>query len=302
VKLANFYRRSDPSVRCGYVVGDTCVDLTAASASLLGLAAPVHRVEDLLRMEGGLAHLRDRLERNGAAAGDLDAFRVPLSQTKLTAPVLTPQKLIGIGFNYRDHAEETSTPLPEEPLFFAMFASAITGPFDPIAKPSNTRMLDYEGELAVVIGKAGRHITQGRALEHVAGYTVFDDVSARNFQMTDSQWLRVKSQDSFAPMGPWLVTTDELGDGSGLDIECRVNGEVRQKSNTRYLIFDVPRLVSYISSVMTLLPGDVISTGTPAGVGFARCPQVFLKAGDVVEVEIEKIGTLRNTVVDAPLD
>jgi 2-keto-4-pentenoate hydratase/2-oxohepta-3-ene-1,7-dioic acid hydratase in catechol pathway len=206
------------------------VDVTAASGPVLGITTPLRRVDDLLRMEGGLTRVREMLEEDGAA-GDLDRFRVPLSQLKLTAPVLTPQKLIGIGFNYRDHAEETSTPLPEEPLFFAMFASAITGPFDPIAKPSNTRMLDYEGELAVVIGKAGRHITRDRALEHVAGYTVFDDVSARNFQMTDSQWLRVKSQDSFAPMGPWLVTTDELGDGSGLDIECRVNGEVRQKSS-----------------------------------------------------------------------
>ena len=134
----------------------------------------------------------------------------------------------------------------------------------------------------------------------IGGYTAFDDVSARNFQMSDSQWLRVKSQDSFAPMGPWLVTADELGDGSGLEIECRVNGEVRQKSNTRHLIFNVPFLISYLSSVMTLHPGDVISTGTPAGVGFARSPQVFLEPGDVVEVEIEKIGRLENPVVEAP--
>ena len=303
MRLANFRFRSNPAaVRCGYVAGDSLVDLTAASTQLLGLPSPVSKVEDLLRMEGGVARVRERIERDGGGDGKLSGFRVPLSEVKLTAPVLYPQKLIGIGFNYRDHAEETSTPLPEEPLFFAMFASAITGPFDPITKPTNTRMLDYEAELALVIGKAGRHIPEERALEHVAGYTVFDDVSARNFQMTDSQWLRVKSQDTFAPMGPWLVTTDELGDGSGLDIECRVNGEVRQKSNTRYLIFDVPRLVSYISSVMTLLPGDVISTGTPAGVGFARCPQVFLEGGDVVEVEIEKIGALRNEVIEPPGD
>jgi acylpyruvate hydrolase len=281
------------------VTGDSVLDLTAAGP-LLGLPVPIGSVEDVLHMDGGVTRLRERLGGNGASDERLQTFHVPLTEVKLGAPVLRPQKLIGIGFNYRDHAEETSTPLPEEPLFFAMFASAITGPFDPITKPSNTRMLDYEAELALVIGKAGRHIPEERALEHVAGYTVFDDVSARNFQMTDSQWLRVKSQDTFAPMGPWLVTTDELGDGGGLDIECRVNGEVRQRSNTRYLIFDVPRLVSYLSSVMTLLPGDVVSTGTPAGVGFARLPQVFLEAGDVVEVEIEKIGKLRNEVVDPP--
>ena len=301
MKLANFRRGNAPDIRCGFVDGDSCVDLCAAQGKALDLPVPVRMVEDLLRAQGGVSALLEQVGGNGTN-GKLDAFRIPLAEVRLTAPVLNPQKVIGIGYNYLDHAQEISTPLPEEPVFFGMFASAITGPFDFIRKPSNTQMLDYEAELAVVIGKAGRHIPEHSALEHVAGYTVFDDVSARNFQMTDSQWLRVKSQDTFAPMGPWLVTVDELGDGSGLGIECRVNGEVRQKSNTRYLIFNVPRLISYISKSMTLLPGDVISTGTPAGVGFARYPQVFLKAGDVVEVEIERIGTLRNVVIDAPED
>lgn len=299
MRLANFQRPGSGEIRCGYVDGQTCLDISAASARALKLPTPVSTIEDLLRIEGGVAMLRAQLEGNGSARAALDEFRVPLSDVRLTAPILNPQKLIGIGFNYRDHAEETKTEPSKEPLFFGMFASAITGPFDPIIKPNTTQMLDYEAELAVVVGKTARSVPLERAVEHVAGYTVFDDVSARNFQMSDSQWLRVKSQDSFAPMGPWLVTSDELADGRGLDIECRVNGEVRQKSNTKHLIFDVPYLISYLSSVMTLYPGDVIATGTPAGVGFARSPQVFLNEGDVVEVEIERIGALRNPVVNA---
>jgi acylpyruvate hydrolase len=302
MRLANFTRPSHPGLRWGLVEGDSCIDLTGAGGSALMLPSPVTTVEQLLWMDGGVSRLQDQLAGNGRTAEKLEQFRIPLAEVKLKAPVLQPQKLIGIGFNYRDHAEELSRAADPEPLFFAMFASAITGPFDPIVKPRTTQMLDYEAELAVVIGKTARHVSEDLALEHVAGYTVFDDVSARNFQLTDSQWLRVKSQDSFCPMGPWLVTKDELADGSGLDIECRVNGQVRQKSNTRHLIFGVPYLISYISSVMTLLPGDVISTGTPSGVGFARNPQVFLNEGDVVEVEIEKIGALRNRVVDAPSD
>jgi acylpyruvate hydrolase len=300
MRFINFSSPTNPAVRCGCVVGDMCIDLTRAAIA----GGPIHfptaiaKFEDVLRLEGGLTLLQDQLPKDGTLAPELHPFSIPLSEIKLAAPILNPQKIIGIGFNYRDHAEETNTPLPKEPLFFAMFGSAITATLEPIVKPAVTEMLDYEAELAVVIGKKGRRIPVTSALGHVAGYTVFNDVSARNFQSTDSQWLRVKSFDTFAPMGPWMVTRDELGDGSGLSIRCRVNGEVRQNSNTRYLIFDVPHIVSYISGMMTLQPGDVIATGTPSGVGFARKPQVFLKAGDVVEVEIERIGVLRNPVVN----
>ena len=313
MKLVNFTRGSDSATleretgpealgatHCGCVVAEECLDLTsAAAASALRLPAAVTSVDDLLRMDGGLQRVREQLSDGGGIPAALRPFALPLATARLAAPVLHPQKVIGIGFNYRDHAEETDTPLPGEPLFFAMFASAVSGPFDPIVRPASVAMLDYEAELAIVIGEPGRHIPVEKALDHVAGYTAFNDVSARNFQQSDSQWLRVKSFDSFAPMGPCLVTRDEVGDGSGLGIECRVNGEVRQRSNTRHLIFDVPYLVAYLSRVMTLLPGDVISTGTPAGVGFARRPQVFLQGGDVVEVEIERVGIIRNTVVDA---
>ena len=279
MKLVNFALRSNPNVvRFGRVIDDRCFDLSHANHG--------SSLDEVLHHPGGLDPI---------LAGRGESYA--MTDVILNAPILCPQKLIGIGFNYRDHAEETKTPLPKEPLFFAMFASAITGPGDPIVKPAVTEMLDYEAELAVVIGKRGRHVPVDRALDHVAGYTIFNDVSARNFQATDSQWLRVKSFDSFAPMGPWMVTRDELGDGSGLQIQCRVNGELRQDSNTKHLIFNVPTIVSYISGVMTLEPGDVIATGTPSGVGFAMNPQVFLKPGDVVEVSIEKIGVLRNPVV-----
>jgi len=302
MKLANFARKSKPSViQLGCIVGDRCVDVSRAeSRGLIQSTGPISTIEDVLNIEDGMERLGEQLFRNGELRGQLNECSIAISEAKMVAPILKPQKLIGIGFNYRDHAEETKTPLPKEPLFFAMFATAITGPSDPIIKPAVTEMLDYEAELAVVIGKSGRHIPVDTALDYVAGYTAFNDVSARNFQATDSQWLRVKSFDTFAPMGPYLVTRDELGDGGGLKIQCRVNGEVRQNSNTKHLIFGVPYIVSYISAVMTLHAGDVIATGTPSGVGFARKPQVFLKAGDVVEVDIERIGVLQNEIVNAP--
>ena len=294
MKLLNFHSPSpEHKIQVGLVQGDRCIDVSRACRErLLRFPRAVDTIEDVLHTENGLKLLSDQV-----AGADLTSCSFPLAAARIAAPVLNPQKVIGIGFNYSDHAEETKTPIPKEPLFFAMFASAITGHLDPVVKPVSSEMLDYEAELALIIGKGGRFISRESALDHVAGYTVFNDVSARNFQATDSQWLRVKSFDTFAPIGPFLVTRDELGDGSGLGIQCRVNGEVRQNSNTKHLIFDVPYIVSYISQAMTLQPGDVISTGTPSGVGFARSPQVFLKAGDVVEVEIEKIGILRNPIV-----
>jgi acylpyruvate hydrolase len=300
MRLANFTLDSFSDIHCACICGGAGIDLTrAVEASAIAFPKRLSTVEDVIHTEGGLALLQQQIPDESAVPTGLLPFSFPLAKARFASPVLNPQKVIGIGFNYHDHSQEMDRPLPVEPLFFAMFANAINGPYDPIEKPSTTHMLDHEAELAVVIGKRGRHIPVERALEHVVGYTVFNDVSARNFQVSDSQWLRVKSFDSFAPMGPYLVTADELGDGSGLDITCRVNGEVRQSSNTRHLIFNVPFLVSYISRVMTLMPGDVISTGTPAGVGYARNPQVFLDVGDVVEVEIERIGTLRNPVVQA---
>jgi 2-keto-4-pentenoate hydratase/2-oxohepta-3-ene-1,7-dioic acid hydratase in catechol pathway len=181
---------------------------------------------------------------------------------------------------------------------FAMYSNAIIGPNEPIVIPAMSRQIDFEAELAVIIGRRARHVTAENALDYVAGYTVFNDVSARDLQFGDGQWLRAKSFDTFAPMGPYMVTRESLGDGSGLDIELRLNGAVMQKSNTRNLIFNVTGLISFISKVMTLDVGDVIATGTPSGVGFTRNPPVFMKAGDVVEIEIEGIGQLRNPVAE----
>jgi 2-keto-4-pentenoate hydratase/2-oxohepta-3-ene-1,7-dioic acid hydratase in catechol pathway len=178
-----------------------------------------------------------------------------------------------------------------------MYGNAIIGPDQPIVIPPMSTQVDYEAELGVVIGRRARHVSVESAVDYVAGYTIINDVSARDLQFSDGQWVRAKSFDTFAPMGPYLVTPDELGDGDGLGIELRLNGKTMQKSNTRNLIFKVPDLIVYISQIMTLEAGDVIATGTPGGVGFGRNPQVFLKPGDVVEIEIEGIGELRNPVV-----
>jgi 2-keto-4-pentenoate hydratase/2-oxohepta-3-ene-1,7-dioic acid hydratase in catechol pathway len=200
--------------------------------------------------------------------------------------------------NYADHAAESGAPIPEEPVIFNKFATSVGAHEDPIVLPRVSSQVDYEAELVVVIGQGGRHIAEGDALRHVAGYCCGHDVSARDWQLgkPGKQWLLGKTFDTFAPFGPHLVTADEVGDPGNLAIELRLNGQVMQSSSTRQLIFSVPKLVSYISDVCTLEPGDVLFTGTPPGVGMARKPPVFLQAGDVVEVEIEKVGTLRNRV------
>ncbi|MEM4190054.1 MAG: fumarylacetoacetate hydrolase family protein [Candidatus Caldarchaeum sp.] len=224
-----------------------------------------------------------------------------LSRFKLLAPLDNRPKVICVGLNYRDHAQEQGVKPPEEPVIFMKPYTAITGPEHPIIYPKITSQLDYEAELAVVIGKRCKNVSKAEAREHILGYTCFNDVSARDIQFRDGQWVRGKSFDTFAPIGPWIVTADEVGDPQNLRIVARVNGEVRQESNTRNMIFDVYRLVEFISMVMTLEPGDVIATDTPSGVGFFYKPTPkLLRVGDVVEVEIEKIGVLANKVVDTP--
>jgi acylpyruvate hydrolase len=177
-----------------------------------------------------------------------------------------------------------------------MYANAIIGPEESIVIPPMSQKIDYEAELAVVMGRRARHVSVENALDYVAGYTIVNDVSARDLQRSDGQWLRAKSFETFAPMGPYLVTKEQLGSADGLSIQLRLNGKTMQNSNTRNLLFKVPDLISHISKIMTLEVGDVISTGTPGGVGFARDPQVFMKPGDIVEVEVEGIGILRNSV------
>lgn len=219
-----------------------------------------------------------------------------LSDVKLMAPVPRPPKMICVGLNYRDHAAESRSEIPTVPTIFNKFPNVVIGPGDPIVLPKASRKPDYEAEFAFVIGKGGRNISADRAMEHVFGYTIVNDVSARDFQTATTQWLMGKTFDTFCPMGPWIVTPDEIGDPHALDISLEIGGEVLQKSNTRELVFRIPKLIEYVSTAVTLEPGDVFATGTPGGVGFARKPPRWLKPGEETIVRISGIGELRNPV------
>ena len=222
---------------------------------------------------------------------------LPLSGVQVLAPVPRPPKLICVELNYRDHAAEARQEIPKIPTIFAKFSNVVIGPGQAIVLPRNSRKPDYEAEFAFVIGTGGRHIPAHAWREHVFGYTAFNDVSARDVQSATSQWMIGKTFDTFAPMGPWLTSADEIADPHALDISLRIGGETLQHSNTRGLIFKIPDLVAYLSSVVTLEPGDVVATGTPAGVGFARTPPRYLQPGDEVVVSIQGLGELRNPVV-----
>lgn len=222
----------------------------------------------------------------------------PYESVRLLAPILNPGKIIAIGLNYHDHAQEGKAQVPENPLIFCKFSTSLISPEDEIRLPSISQKVDPEAELCVVILETGRNFSYEEARNVIAGYTIGNDVSARDLQFSDKQWVRGKSCDTFAPCGPFLVTEDELGDPHQLDISLRVNERVQQSDNTRNMMFDCYSLVSYISQAITLETVDLIFTGTPSGVGVYRDPPVFLQSGDVVEVTIEKIGTLRNPVRD----
>lgn len=220
---------------------------------------------------------------------------LPLNEIKVTAPIQNPSKVVAIGLNYKDHAQEQNVPLPKAPLIFAKFPSSITGPYDPIIwDPALTGQVDYEVELGIVIGKRTRNVNEASALDYVFGFTVINDVSARDLQFGDKQWVRGKSLDTFCPTGPVVVTTDEITDPQNLHVRCLVNGTVMQDSNTAQMVFGVRELVAYCSRAFTLEPGDLIATGTPSGVGTFRKPPFYLKDGDVVRTEVEKIGFIEN--------
>ena len=241
---------------------------------------------------GDQARGRTEAALETASANDL----LPLSAVELLAPVPRPPKILCVGLNYRDHAVESKMQLPSVPTIFAKFPTAVIGPGAPIELPAFTDQIDYEAEFAVVIGRGGKRIARNRWREHVFGYTIFNDVSARDIQLATSQWTLGKSLDTFAPMGPYIVSADEIEDPHRLDIRLSIGGETLQHSNTRELIFGVPELIEYISQIVPLEAGDIISTGTPAGVGLGRTPPRWLRAGEEVEIEIEKIGVLRNPV------
>lgn len=223
---------------------------------------------------------------------------VPLD-VRLGCPLRRPSKIICIGKNYQEHAREGGFDSPEKPLLFCKTPNALNGPFDPVLLPQSSGQVDWEVELAVIVGKEGKRVSRKNAFEFVAGYAVMNDVSAREAQFSDGQWFRGKSFDTFAPLGPCLVTPDEIGDVNDLKLTTTVDGIVMQEGNTSQLIFDIPYLIEYISRDMTLYPGDIISTGTPSGVGIFRDPPITLHPGNVVECAIEGIGTLRNQVMES---
>jgi 2-keto-4-pentenoate hydratase/2-oxohepta-3-ene-1,7-dioic acid hydratase in catechol pathway len=239
------------------------------------------------------------LKAAGQAARRPGAVKQDAAEVKLLAPIPDPPKIVCIGLNYRDHAAEGGVPVPREPVLFSKYATALIGHGESIVLPPVSRKVDYEAELVIVVGKGGRNLKAETAAGHVAGYTVGHDVSARDWQLEKDgkQWMVGKTFDTFAPVGPVMVTADEVPDPHNLPIRLRLNGQTMQDSNTRQMVFGAGALLAYLSQVFTLEPGDLIFTGTPPGVGFARKPPVFLKGGDVVEVEIDGLGLLRNPVV-----
>ncbi len=277
------FRAPEGGAQAGVSVRDQVVSLAGAG------------FRDILEVLAGGQEARARIENFVYAPPAGAAY--PAASVKLLAPVPRPPKLICVGLNYRDHAIESRMEIPKVPTIFSKFSTAVIGPGDPIVLPKNSTQPDYEAEFAFVIGQGGRHIAAADWDRHVFGYTLINDVSARDFQMATSQWLMGKTFDTFAPMGPHIVSIDEITDPHALDISLRINGEVLQRSNTRELIFKIPDLVAFLSSVFTLEPGDVVSTGTPAGVGFARNPPRFLKPGDDVVIQVDKIGELCNPVI-----
>jgi 2-keto-4-pentenoate hydratase/2-oxohepta-3-ene-1,7-dioic acid hydratase in catechol pathway len=239
-----------------------------------------------------------QIDRDAGALADARerGWLVPRQDAYWFAPVPRPGKIVCIGMNYHDHAREIGLAVPAAPAIFSKFPSCVVAPGEPVLIPEGSTQVDYEAELAVVIGRRAKHVAADRAYDYVLGYTAFNDVTARDFQFGDVQWQRGKSCDTFAPMGQTIVTTDEIPDPHTLRITLTLNGTVMQDSNTDQLIFKIPELVAHITKSITLEPGDVIATGTPPGVGYARKPPVFLKPGDVVQVEIERIGALGNPI------
>ncbi len=248
-------------------------------------------------LEAGASTINQLLEQARDAFQMKSGQFIPLDKIELGPPVPDPEKIICLGLNYHEHAMEVQMSTSRFPPVFAKFRNALCGPTSPIVLPRVSTQIDYEGELAVIIGRRCKEVSEREALTCVAGYTIMNDVSARDLQMQSSQWMAGKVPDTFAPMGPGIVPVSDISDPQTLQILTRVNGVTLQNGNTRDMIFSVARTIAFLSSLMTLQPGDLIATGTPSGVGFKRQPPVFLKAGDIVEIEIERIGTIRNPVV-----
>jgi 2-keto-4-pentenoate hydratase/2-oxohepta-3-ene-1,7-dioic acid hydratase in catechol pathway len=298
MKLAQFKTNESAEQRLGVLLDDVVYDVAKLARALKesGAGPPSWLLQ--------ASRMQDVINRGESAIRDIEALLTdaqPGAALPLDAidflPAVYPSKIVAIGRNYVDHAIEGGAAPPEAPLIFNKLPNSLNAHDAPIVLPSISHQVDYEAELAVVIGRQAKHVTEAEAFNYVFGYTMIDDVSARDLQFGDGQWTRGKSLDTFAPLGPFITTRNEIADVQALKIEGILNGEVMQSSNTGKMIFKVAYLISYISQGITLEPGDVIATGTPDGVGIFRKPPVLLKAGDVFEVTIEKLGTLRNPVV-----
>jgi acylpyruvate hydrolase len=318
MKLVTFVHRGVQ--RVGLLEGERVIDVNRAYAALqadrgaphagamANASVPAEMIgilemgeRALVAIREAAGHVRERLASREQVEGlQRDGVVFSLSEVTLKAPLPRPGKLILLGLNYRDHAEETGQKIPEVPTLFAKYHNSVIGPGAAILIPLVTEQIDYEAEFAFVIGRRGQHIPRERAMDYVAGYTIINDVSARDYQFVTSQWMVGKTFDTHCPMGPTLVLKDEIPDPHALDISLSIAGEVLQESNTKQLIFKIPETVEYLSQVMTLEPGDVISTGTPAGVGFTRKPPRWLRPGETVRVEIAGLGVLENPVAKAP--
>lgn len=298
--------------RVGALVGEQVFDLNNGYAAILNeggepsaypLAAALvpsemgsflqKGEEAIAKASEVISYLQSNPEKQGPNG---EKLVYALSDVKLKAPIQKPGKIVCVGLNYLDHCEETGMDVPKSPVIFSKYSNAVIGPDEDILLPVNSSEPDYEAEFAFVIGKKAKKVSKEEAMDYVAGYTIVNDVSARDIQLGDGQWVRGKSPDTFAPIGPVIATKDEIEDPHSLSIKLTLNGETMQDSNTNQLIFDIPSILSYLSQSMTFEPGDVIATGTPPGVGMGRDPKVWLKPGDEVIVEVEKIGKLRNSV------
>jgi acylpyruvate hydrolase len=307
MKLCQFKSANSDQQRLGVLIGDEVVcdvaELARAIKSAGGAPADwLLQVNSTLgviqRGPSGAQEIASLLDGSHSRSDRGETVGYSLDSIKFL-PAVNPGKILAIGRNYADHAAEGGADLPKAPLLFNKLANTLNAHNAPIVLPSISEQVDYEAELAVVIGQTAKRVSEAAALDHIFGYSLIDDVSARDLQFGDGQWTRGKGLDTFAPLGPFITTRDEIEDVQALKIEGVLNGQVMQSSNTSKMIFKVAYLVSYLSQGITLEPGDVIATGTPDGVGIFRKPPVLLKAGDVFEVKIEKLGTLRNPVVAA---
>jgi len=286
MKLVTFTHSG--STRIGIVDGDDVVDLSRAAPDL---------PRDMLTfLEAGADAMQ------AASTAVRDGQRIPLAEVHLEAPIARPPKFLAVGLNYADHVAESGLDTPEHPMIFNKQSTCITGPTDPVHVPEASKVLDYEGELGFVIGRPARHVSRDDAVDYIAGYIVVNDATVRDWQFRTPTWTLGKSFDTHGPIGPWIVTNDELPNPHQLALRTYVNDELRQESNTKHLIFNCFHLVEYLSTAFTLEPGDIIATGTPSGVGLVRKPPQILKAGDVVRVEIDGIGQIENPIIDEPDD